>query len=582
MHVSEGELKEFIIDSGLVARKEIDAALLEAEERGQSLGEMLVSRGLLTEDALRRTQAYVLGIPFIHLKNHHFSSETLAFIPEPIARVHSVIAFNQDGETLEVAMLDVANLAAIDSVRKKTGFKILPRLTDAESIKYGLLQYQKALKNEFGDVISGEAKKIKIASKEGESLSEDALKKVAEDLPVVRIVDTLLRHVITQGASDIHIEPMEKELLVRYRIDGVLHDAMTLPKAAGVGIVARIKVLCNLKLGEKQLPQDGRFKVETEADHVSFRVSILPTLFGEKVVMRLLRETGKGFTLETLGFHGEGMERLHHALKQTAGIILISGPTSSGKTTTLYTLLDILNRPDVNISTIEDPIEYQIPRVNQTQVNPSIGLTFTNGLRSLMRQDPDIIMIGEIRDHETALLAINVALAGKLVLSTISTESAAEVLPHLVAMGIDPSLLASTVRLIVGQRLVRQLSLKKEAYTLNAPLRAKIAPESSFDVVFNALKEERLIKESATLDTLPFYRPVTSPESADGDKSRVGLHEVLSISPAIRDIILQSGTPKAFEKQAKKEGMLTLLEDGLYKAERGVTSVEEVLSSVNQ
>ena len=582
MHVSEGELKEFITDSGLVAKKEIDEAAIEAEKRKQSLGDILVSRGSLTEDALRRIQAYVLGIPFINLKDHQIQADVLSLIPEPIARTHNIIAFKKGVDSLEVAMLDVEDIASIETVGKETGLKILARLTDTESIKYALLQYQKSLKDEFGDLISTEAGKIHAVTEGGKDLSGDDLKKMAEDLPIVRIVDTLLKHAIMQGASDIHIEPMEDQVLVRYRIDGILHDAMTLPKAATAGITARIKVLSNLKLDEKRLPQDGRFKMETEADRVSFRVSILPTFFGEKTVMRLLRETGEGFTLEALGLHGENMERIHHALKQTTGIILISGPTGSGKTTTLYTMLDILNRPDVNISTIEDPIEYQMKRVNQTQVNPQIGFTFANGLRSLVRQDPDIIMVGEIRDNETASLAINAALTGHLVLSTIHTNSAAGAIPRLIDMGVEPFLLVSTIRVIVGQRLVRRLCDSKEPYTLNATTREKISPAAEFDVAFASLLEEKIVKKGSTLDDIPFYHPTPSTECADGYKSRIGIHEILAISPAIREIMLHTSTSDAIEKQAKKEGMLSMLEDGLYKAARGITSLEEVLRAVTE
>ncbi|MEK7157339.1 MAG: GspE/PulE family protein, partial [Patescibacteria group bacterium] len=480
------------------------------------------------------------------------------------------------------AKLDVDDLPSIETVGKKTGLKILPRLTDTDSIKYALLQYQKSLKDEFGDIISTEAGKIKAVTEGGNDLSGEDLKKMAEDLPIVRIVDTLLRHAIVQGASDVHIEPMETEVLVRYRIDGILHDAMTLPKAAAAGIIARIKVLSNLKLDEKRLPQDGRFKMETEADRVSFRVSILPTFFGEKTVMRLLRETGEGFTLEALGFHGENMERIHHALKQTTGIILISGPTGSGKTTSLYTMLDILNQPDVNISTVEDPIEYQMKRVNQSQVNPQIGFTFASGLRSLVRQDPDIIMVGEIRDSETASLAINAALTGHLVLSTIHTNSASGAIPRLIDMGVEPFLIASTIRVIVGQRLVRRLCDGKESYTLTRAMRDKIAGAAEFDIALKTLHDEKIVKSNATLDDIPFYHPAPSAECEDGYKSRIGIHEVLAISPALREIMLRSSTSDALEEQAKKEGMLTMFEDGLYKAARGITSLEEVLRAISE
>ncbi len=582
MHVSEESLREFIADSGLVSQQDLDAAVKEAEAKHKPLGDMLVARGLLTEDALRRIHAYVIGIPFVNLQEHNIPAETLALIPEPIARTHNIIAFKKEGETLQVAMLDVRDLASIDTVAKKTGLKILPRLTDTESLRHALLQYQKSLKDEFGDIISTEAGKIKVVDENGKEASGDDLKKMAEDLPIVRIVDTLLRHAIVQGASDIHIEPMEDEVLVRYRIDGILHDAMTLPKTAAAGITARIKILSNLKLDEKRLPQDGRFKMETEGERVSFRVSTIPTFYGEKAVLRLLRETGEGFTLESLGFHGDAVERLHATLKATTGIILMSGPTGSGKTTTLYTMLDLLNQPDVNIATIEDPIEYQMKRVNQTQVTPAIGFTFADGLRSLVRQDPDIIMVGEIRDGETASLAINAALTGHLVLSTIHTNSAAGAIPRLIDMGVEPFLLVSTIRAIVGQRLVRRLCQSKDAYATTAETRAKIADKADFDLAFGALTEEKLVKPGSSLDDIPFYHPTPGGECEDGYKGRIGIHEVLAVSPAIRESILRSATSDAIEAQAKKEGMLTMIEDGIYKAARGITSLEEVLRAVSE
>ncbi|HEX5774457.1 MAG TPA: ATPase, T2SS/T4P/T4SS family, partial [Candidatus Paceibacterota bacterium] len=288
MKVSEGELKEFILDSGLVARKDVEDAADEGAKKKQSVGDILVSRGTLSQDALRRIKAYVLGIPFVNLKDRKIPLEVLSLIPEPIARTHSIVAFRKNGDDLEVAMLDTEDLLSIDSVGKKTGLKIQPRLTDDESLKAALLQYQKSLKEEFGDLITTEAGRISLVKEAGgEEASGEALKKMAEDLPIVRIVDTLLRHAIIQDASDIHIEHSETEVIVRYRIDGVLHDAMTLPKNAAAGIVARIKVLANLKLDEKRLPQDGRFKMQTEGEAVSFRVSLLPTYYGEKVVMRL-------------------------------------------------------------------------------------------------------------------------------------------------------------------------------------------------------------------------------------------------------------------------------------------------------
>jgi type IV pilus assembly protein PilB len=451
-----------------------------------------------------------------------------------------------------------------------------------ESMKYALQQYQKTLKDEFGDLIAKESSSLSVISdKNGEEVSEEDLKKMAEDLPVVRIVDTLLHHAIIQSASDIHIEPMENELLVRYRIDGILHDAMSLPKHAAPTITARIKVLSNLKLDEKRLPQDGRFKMDMDGQKVSFRVSTLPVFFGEKIVMRLLREGRSGYTLEGLGFHGGGLERMHSAMKQTTGIILVTGPTGSGKTTTLYTVLDLLNTPEVNISTIEDPVEYQMVRVNQTQVKPEIGFTFANGLRTLMRQDPDVIMVGEIRDQETASLAINAALTGHLVLATVHTNSSSATVARLVDMGVETFLLVSTLRVAVGQRLVRKVTETKEAYTLNSNERTELSKYVDLDRVLGILKSENIVKESATWNTIPLYRPKASGDES-GYKGRLGIHEVLHISPAIKEIVLASGTADAIEAQARKEGMLTMIEDGIFKAVLGQTSIEEVLRVISE
>jgi type IV pilus assembly protein PilB len=446
-----------------------------------------------------------------------------------------------------------------------------------------LRQYQKNLKDEFGDLIMKDASAIKIvADADGEEVSEADLKKMAEDLPVVRIVDTLLRHAIIQGASDIHIEPMENEVLVRYRIDGILNDAMKLPKIAAGTIVARLKVLSNLKLDQKRLPQDGRFKMEMDGQKVAFRVSMLPVYYGEKVVMRLLRENRTGFSLEGIGFHGSTLERIHKATRATTGIILVTGPTGSGKSTTLYTVLDLLNTPEVNISTVEDPIEYQMARVNQTQVKPDIGFTFAAGLRSLMRQDPDIIMVGEIRDQETASLAINAALTGHLVLATVHTNSSSGTIARLIDMGIESFLLVSTLRVAIGQRLVRKLADDKIGYILSKAERDELANHVNMDLVLATLKEEKIIKDDATWNDVTFFHPKEKGQTEDGYGGRMGIHEVLEMSPTIKDMVMAHKTGDELEAQARKEGMLTMMEDGIYKAARGLTSIEEVLRVISE
>ncbi len=585
MLIEDSQLNKFIIDSNLVSRSDFDAAEKEAEKKGTRIGEILVTSGKITEDNLRRMQAYVLGIPFVDLKGRKIPFETLSLIPEPVARTHNIVAFKKTEDSLEVAMLDVNDLSAIDFIKKKVALKILPRLTDTDSIKESVLQYQKSLKAEFGDIIQKESATLtKIAEeaglKNGNPASEKDLKKIAEDLPVVRIVDTLLKHAIIQNASDIHIEPQETELLVRYRIDGLLHDAMMLPKTAEPSITARIKVLSNLKLDEKRLPQDGRFKVDMNGEKVSFRVSVLPTYYGEKTVMRLLRENVSGFTLEYLSFHGQGLEEIHRAVTQTTGMILTTGPTGSGKTTTLYTILDILNQPDVNISTIEDPVEYQMKRINQTQVNSEIGFTFSSGLRTLVRQDPDIIMVGEIRDNETAALAVNASLTGHLVLSTLHTNSAAGAIPRLLDMKIEAFLLVSTLDIIIAQRLVRRLSDSKEKYLLSKTEIERLAQSVDLDRVLLALKTEKVVKEGDTWDKIYFYKAVAGKED-DGYKSRVGIHEVLKVTQTIKELIIKGETTDAIEKQARKEGMLTMLEDGIFKCVQGLTTIEEVLRVIS-
>jgi type IV pilus assembly protein PilB len=583
MQIDDEQLKKFILKSGLVSRADLDAAIKQAETKKIKFGDILLSEGKISETDLRRAEAFVLGIPFIDLTEQKIDFSILSLIPEPIARNYNIVAYKKSDNGLEVAMLDVEDLPVIDFIKKRSGLKILPRLTDSLSIKAVLVQYRKSLKAEFQNIIQKESSSLSsVGSGPEAEKSETELKEMAEDLPVVKIVDSLIFHAILQNASDIHIEPGEKELTVRYRIDGILHDAMVLEKAAAGGVTARIKVLSNLKLDEKRLPQDGRFKIDQNGEKISFRVSTLPTFFGEKTVIRILKETAHGFSLESLGFHGEGLERIHNSLKQKTGMVLATGPTGSGKTTTLYTMLDILNRPEVNISTVEDPIEYQMPRVNQTQVKPEIGLSFANGLRSLLRQDPDIIMVGEIRDGETAGLAVNASLTGHLVLSTIHTNSAAGAIPRMIDMGVEPFLITATVKTIIAQRLVRKLTPNKEKYFLSATEIQNLARIVNLDRVLQFLRAEKIIGEKDAWDKIPFYKPVKSSEFEDGYSSRTGMHEVLKVTATIKEMILSGKSQDEIEAQAKTEGMMTMIEDGVFQAVLGVTTLEEVFRVVSE
>ncbi len=586
MKIKSGQLKAFLLDFGLVTEKQFEESQKKAKQINQEISDILISEGLISQEELIRLEAYILGIPFVNLEKEKIEPSILKIIPESIARSHNIIAFRKTGSNLEVAMLDPEDLRVIEFIKKTTPLKILPRLTTPESIKHILKQYQKTLEVEFGDIIKKEAEGVKVITKKETIEEKEELKKVAAEMPIIKIVDTLMKHAILQRASDVHIEPLEKEVIVRYRIDGVLRDAMTLPKQASSGIVARIKVLSDLKLDEHRLPQDGRFKIEAEDYKYSVRVSVLPVFGGEKIVMRLLAETAKAYTLETLGLRGGALEKVQDNLKKPVGMILVSGPTGSGKTSTLYSMMEILNIPGVNISTIEDPIEYRMPRVNQTQVNTKIGLTFASGLRALVRQDPDIIMVGEIRDNETASLAINAALTGHLVLSTLHTTSASGAIPRLIDMKVEPFLISSTLNLVLAQRLVRCLCEEKEKYRLSGLALKNIAKYCDLERIFEILKKEKIIspKEGQSVEqiweNIDFFRPKKSKECSDGYKGRVGIFEVLLMTRSIKELIIKQGSSDQIQEQAQKEGMRTMLEDGFIKAAQGITSVEEVLRAI--
>ncbi|MCD6271056.1 type II/IV secretion system protein [bacterium] len=577
MRVEEGQLKLFLVDSGLVKEDAIKRVEAKAKQTGKKFEEVLLNEGLVSQEDLIRLKAYILGIPFINLEKEIVPKEVLEIIPEPIARAHNIVAFRKKGKDLEVAMLDPEDLQTIEFIKKKSNLRILPRLTTPESIKNVLAQYRKTLGAEFAELIKKEAEGVKTKQIKEETTEKEELEKIAQEIPVIKIVDSLLKHAVLDRASDIHIEPMEKEVLVRYRIDGVLRDAMTLPKQVAPGIVARIKVLSNLKLDEHRLPQDGRFKFETNGDKYSVRVSILPVLNGEKVVMRLLAEEAKGYSLEELGLRGKALEDIQTALRRPTGMILVCGPTGSGKTTTLYSMIEILNTPEVNISTIEDPIEYRMPRVNQTQVRPDIGLTFANGLRALLRQDPDIIMVGEIRDNETAALAVNAALTGHLVLSTLHTNNAAGAIPRLIDMKVEPFLIASTLNVILAQRLVRRLCEGKKEYHLNESQIEQISKYCDLKRVENILKEEGILKKKGTIKDVTFFEPKPTKACPEGYKGRIGIFEVLPVTESIKKLITQNATSDAIQERALKEGMITMVEDGFVKAAQGITTIEEVL-----
>lgn len=576
MRISNEQLRNFIKDAAMIDDGALELSFKESQEQASELGSILLAKKLIDKTQLRKLSAYILGVPYVDLQKETIAPDILQLVPEPIAKKYKIVAFEKNGAELKVAMLNPEDIQTVDFIRKKTGLRIITCVTSDESIEAILKQYGKSLKAEFGDMIERNSAEI-VNSETAEDLEE-----IAQGLPIIRIVDTLIKHAILQGASDIHIEPDEKELRVRYRIDGILHEAMTLPKQVKEGITARIKVLSNLKLDEHRIPQDGRFKIEKDEVRMSFRVSILPIFDGEKIVMRLLDESSKGLTLEMMGFMGKALEAIHYEIRKPNGMILVTGPTGSGKTTTLYTIMDILNTSDVNISTVEDPVEYRMQRINQTQIHPKVGLTFAAGLRALLRQDPDIIMVGEIRDNETMEMAIQAAMTGHLVLSTLHTNSAAGTLPRLLDMGAEPFLVASTVNVIIAQRLVRKVChdcaveyklTKKEIEVLEK----NYAMNNILEHIKKSAILEKQLKPEDGWEDIKLLKANGCEQCSEGYHGRNGIYEVLAVNEEIRKLISQRASTHDLEEKARESGMLTMVEDGFLKCIQGITTLEEIL-----
>ncbi len=577
MHINERELEKLIIDSSIISPKEMRELREKALKRGTTLGKMAVSEGILSDHDLRRLEAYLLGLPFVDLKTVSVDFDVLSLIPEPVSRHHRIVAFKRHPDSLEVALLDTADLDAILFLKQKLGLKILPRLTDSDSIKTMLLTYQQALKEEFGDSINTHATKLK----EGKGTDEKELRRLSVDPSAGHLVETLLKHALLQGASSVHIEPSETHVLIRYRIGGLLHEAMILPRHVGPALAARLKAVANLTVTEKERPQDGRFKINADGEKVSFRISFAPTTHGEKVVIRILREGLSGFTLESLGFHGAPLDELHRVLHTSHGLVLVAGPKGAGKTTMLYTMLDLVNSPATSISTIEDPIEFKLPHANQTQVRADLGLTFAAGIRSLLRQDADVLMVGDVNDIETATLTTTAALTEHLVFAGIQAPSATSAIARLHDLKVAPAQIASALKAVVALRLVRTLGNAKEKYVMKADELKSLGKLVSLDRILARLKNEKVVGAKATWAEVSFWRP-KGEKAAGVYAGQTAITEVLTITPTIRELILKGATARALEIQGRQEGMVTMLEDGIFKAAQGHTTVEEVLHAISQ
>jgi len=567
--LSNQQLKKILEKSDIIPAQEFEKFCKEAEKSGKNLENYLIEKKITTSTSLYENAANYFKVPFINLKDQIIRKDVLFNIPEPIASTHQIIAFSADDKEIKIATLDPENIEIIEFIKKKTNLKPVIYLTTPESLDETIKQYHKSLKAEFKDLAD-----------ENIDSGDANLKKLAENLPIVRIVDTLLEYAIFEGASDIHIEPEEKDVIARYRVDGILRTVMTLPKNVQPGIIARIKILANLKVDEHRLPQDGRFKISSKEYKVSFRVSIIPTFDGEKIVMRLLSEKAQVLTLEQLGLQPSALETIKRNISKPHGMILVTGPTGSGKTTTLYTAMNILNTPEVNIMTIEDPIEYRMPRINQSQVNPKIGYTFAAGLRAFLRQDPNIIMVGEIRDQETAEIAIHAAMTGHLVLSTLHTNDAVTTLPRLSDMGVPAFLVASTTNIIIAQRLVRKICPNCiQSYKLDKQTVDELKQQLDLENIMRKLEEKKVIVNAKQgIEALLFYRGKGCKQcSNSGYKGRLGIYEVLEVTEEMSELILKKVSPAELKKQAEKQNMLTIVEDGFIKAKNGITTIEEIM-----
>lgn len=548
----------------LLTKEQYEEVKVKSVSQGQSATQVLQAMNIMSDDKIAQAQAQLLGIPYISLAAVSFSPQALGFLSRAVVDRFALIPFLYDDKTktLSIAMANPIDLDAIAFVRQKTGLLIRTYAASPTEVKNAInQQYRQELVGEVGEAI----KESEEYSAKKKTVDSTQISQIIQEAPIAKIVSTILEYAVNSRASDVHIEPQEDRVRVRYRIDGILYDKLSLPRNVEDSLVSRIKILAELKIDEHRLPQDGRFNFKVGENEVDLRVSTIPTVKGEKVVMRLLRKSGGIPTLTELGMAGTALKTLENAVLRPHGIIIVSGPTGSGKTTTLYAILSRLNTTRINIVSLEDPVEYEIPGVNQVQINPGVGLTFSSGLRSFLRQDPNVILVGEIRDKETTDLAIQAALTGHLVFSTLHTSDAASALPRLQDLGAESFLLASTVTAIVGQRIVRRICPNcAMSYIPPAPLASEI--KQILGPLYTAKEEMKLYKGKGCKECGNL-----------GYLGRVGIFEVLAVSEKIARLILEKADSALIEKEARTGGMITMKQDGYLKVLQGLTTIEEVL-----
>ncbi len=569
------KLTTLLVEEGLITQTAIDTAKDTATKENQPLMTTLVKSGDISDELLTHATAQVSGVPYVNLSNTLINEQILSLLPEDIAERFMAVPLAEVQNRLAVAMIDANNVQAVDFLANRINRPLKVFMASEAGIRHVLEQYKTDLSSvDMAAEESEEAAQTKASSN---------IKTIVQDSPISRALSTILEFAVKSKASDIHIEPLENALKIRCRVDGVLREIMQLPKSIEPALISRIKILSNLKIDEHRVPQDGQFAVSVAKKEVDLRIAISPVVWGEQVVIRLLDKSGNSFDLEQMGYAGRGLRTIRKGVKRPNGMILTSGPTGSGKSTSLYALIKEIKDDSVNIVTLEDPVEYKMQGVNQIQVNAEVGLTFANGLRSILRQDPDIVMVGEIRDKETAELAVQAALTGHLVFSTLHTNSAAGVLPRLLDMGIEPFLIASTVNTIIGQRLVRRVATKRDAYN-SSPIETQnilttvghLLPQTK-DVV-TQVSEDLGYKDLplAGQSAYTLVKGKDTPQTPRGYSGRAGLYEVMDVTEEIQNLIIKRATSAEIQKVAVAQGMVTMRQDGYLKALGGLTTMEEV------
>ena len=570
----QDKLIELLVNEGLIEKSVIDDALKRASESGKPLFSLLSEEGLLDNELLVHGVAQVSGVPYVNLSNSVISQDILSLLPSDVAERFMAVPLAEVQNRLAVAMIDANNVQAVDYLSNRIQRPIKVFMASEESVRHVLDQY----KTDLSSV------NVAAQASQEESLSEAGnIKTIVQDSPISRALSTILEYAVKSHASDVHIEPLEKALKIRCRVDGVLREIMQLPKSIEPALVSRIKILSNLKIDEHRIPQDGQFAVNFAGKEVDLRIAISPVVWGEQVVIRLLDKSGSSFNLEDMGYAGRALRTIRKGIKRPNGMILTSGPTGSGKSTSLYALIKEIKDDTVNIVTLEDPVEYKMDGVNQIQVNAEVGLTFASGLRSILRQDPDIVMVGEIRDNETANLAIQAALTGHLVFSTLHTNSAAGVLPRLLDMGIEPFLIASTVNTIIGQRLVRRVARRRDIYQ-SSPLETQAIREAVGGLLPQTREQVAQYAQDLGYESLPLATQASfalakgkdTPQTPRGYAGRAGLYEVMDITEEIQNLIVKRATSAEIQRMAIQQGMITMRQDGYLKALNGITTIEEV------